>query len=419
MPTPRGCWSSEAKQERVPRAAGRGATSPRRRAQRRRRPRARPSRRPRPPSSASRLLPAQLAGADPAQRDPADTRAGRPGHGRLPGESSIDTWQRGRGRRAHRAARPGRASATARPAQRARPHRRAAADRQARATRRSPRRARATDDARRRTFDAGRAEHAATARPGAPPRGCSASVEPKLAAAAPGRLHRPSWPRRADRRGLRPGPAPADGVLQRTRPRHRQHHQLRPHRLRRSRWPRPPSRCSAPSACTCWSSPAPRPTNSQRPAHRLHLVRLPGGHRHRGVRLRRHRRRTRPSSSRQPTKAQARGPAAAGRRRGEGRRRGQGLRRRRPSIDDDGRRRSPPGASAQRRWPAAGHHPADLVGRRHRQVRRLPARSRSELVRQGRGRGAARSPPTPGADAIVNGAVVVLAAARSPSSSPA
>ena len=49
--------------------------------------------------------------------------------------------------------------------------------------------------------------------------------------AAQGRLHRGDGPGE-DRRGLHQGPALADGVLQRTRPGHRQHHQLRPHRLR-------------------------------------------------------------------------------------------------------------------------------------------------------------------------------------------
>ena len=45
-----------------------------------------------------------------------------------------------------------------------------------------------------------------------------------------------------DRRGLRLGPALADGVLQRAPARHRQHHLLRPYRLHDLSWPKPPSR---------------------------------------------------------------------------------------------------------------------------------------------------------------------------------
>lgn len=105
VPTPpEGCWSSEAKQEQS-RAVGPGQLHPAA-ARSGARPcarigtygGARPERRP--------PLAAQLARADPAERDPAHTRDGRPRHGRLPGEELDRHLAGGRGRGEHRA--PGR-----------------------------------------------------------------------------------------------------------------------------------------------------------------------------------------------------------------------------------------------------------------------------------------------------------------------
>ena len=96
MPTPRGCWSSEAKQDELRRAAGAGQLHPAAAhsgvacgcA------RSVPGHRQLQPA-----VPAQLAGADPTERDPAHTRAGRPGHGRLPGQELDRHLERGPGRR--------------------------------------------------------------------------------------------------------------------------------------------------------------------------------------------------------------------------------------------------------------------------------------------------------------------------------
>ena len=114
-------------------------------------------------------------------------------------------------------------------------------------------------------------------------------------------------------------------------------------------------------SCTCWCGRAQKPVVRSRPVDRLLLVRLPGGHRHRRVRLRRHRGgrdqapgghgRTRPPRARRSS------PTARAAGRGRGPERSSPRRPRRARCSTAWSPRSPP-ATAPRSWRERGVTPA-------------------------------------------------------------
>ena len=186
------------------------------------------------------------------------------------------------------------------------------------------------------------------------------------------------------------GRAPSDGVHQRAGPRHRQHHQLRPHRVRRRAGQG--RRVAAALDRHAPAGQAQRGRDDMQPAaHRVHLVRLPGEHRRPGVHLRRYGAGRRASSDGHG--AEDRGGQAAGRR-GRAAGRGRGPRVRGPARDgqdDPGHRRQEP-----RRTGHAGHHPATWMAASTAKFDGYDE-IEADLIDTAVAEARTRSPPTPSA----------------------
>ena len=180
---------------------------------------------------------------------------------------------------------------------------------------------------------------------------------------------------------------------QRARPRHRQHHELRPYGLRDRAGQ---GRRIAAALHRYAPAGAPEPARASRSTHQvkaLRLVQLPGADRPRRVRLRWHRGRRRPPEAGDGRQGRPTAPSKLEGRKGAGGRGRRAVRRAAQHRRLGLRRHGPadrPGPAARRAGPE-GHHARDLDGRLHRQVRRLH-HGRGRARRQGGDRGRATSP---------------------------